>query len=186
MDSPAALDDWLEQLPAYKASVTEYMTAVNSLTDAAVLDYQKRIQQVQEHRGRLQAEAEAYIRSLVAQGQQVLRIVEARAASASEQQPAPPAQQSAAAPAVQQQRQQQQGGSADLQAAVQQLLSSHTTRTKSAAAEPAAALKAADMLPSPVSPASKVGGGRPPLPVCAPLTAAVQSCWRLQQAGMLT
>jgi hypothetical protein len=123
------------------------MSTVNSLTDSAVQDYQRRIQQVQEHRGRLQAEADTYIRSLVEKGQQVLRTVEARTAGASEQQPAAPAQQPAAAPAVEQ----QQGSGVD-QSAVQQLLSAHMKRAKS----PGAAPKAANTLPPPVSPASKV------------------------------
>lgn len=130
--------------------MTEYVKTVNCMTDAAVEGYQKRIQEAQQHRERLQAQADAYIRSLVAQGQQVLRQVEARAASHQQQQqqlqavPVTPAQPlpqpvqqvvlQQPQPAQQPQQQQavpaQRDSTGDLQSAVQQLLVTHTNRTK--------------------------------------------------------
>jgi hypothetical protein len=139
MDDATSVEDWLKHIPAYQGVMAEYMKTVNCLTDSAVEGYQRCIQEAQQHRDRLQAEADAYIRALLVQGQEVLRKVEALTAALQQQQQpqvvaAPSIQQQQMVDVQQQMRQQQQaaqqGGTGDLQSAVQQLLLTHTKRTK--------------------------------------------------------
>jgi hypothetical protein len=179
MGNAAAIEDWLKHIPAYQGVMAEYMKTVNCMTDSAVEGYQRRICEAQQHRDRLQTEADAYIRSLLVQGQEVLRKVEARTAGLQQQQqpqvvPSASLQQqqqqevvSAQQQVVQQQQAAQKGGTGGLQSAVQQLLLTHAKRTKkqlqakltgvSAAAQPPPQQQqdAPEALPFPGGPASK-------------------------------
>jgi hypothetical protein len=179
LTNPDDISSWLTHLPVYRGVMGTYMQTVNSVADSAVAGYQQRIQEVQQHRDRLQAEADAYIRGLLAQGKQVLQRVEACTAKPKQQQ----AQQ-------QTQRQQQQqpqqpepavkpagAAAGDLQSAVQALLSNRGHRTKKHVQakqavlqqqavskvqqqqqqqeQPVGVKEAADTLPFPGGPASK-------------------------------
>jgi len=129
----SASEVWLKALPGYHDVMSEYMQAVHAITDAAVLDYQQSINALQQQRSRRIAEADAYLRTLLAQGQRVLQGVNTCAATQQQQQAvqaANPVQFAGLHAQQQQQQPAQQVDTGNLQLAVQAMLQSHAKQKK--------------------------------------------------------
>lgn len=68
----AAVAAWLKALPDLKAAMSAYVDTVSSMTDSAIQDYQSRIAQLEQQRTNVHAQADAYLQTLLAQGQELL------------------------------------------------------------------------------------------------------------------
>lgn len=81
----AAIAAWIKALPEFKEAMDSYVDTVQSLTDGAIKDCETYMMQLQVQRSRIKAEADAYIKALLAQGQEVVAGM-----SGDKQQQAPP------------------------------------------------------------------------------------------------
>jgi len=146
----ASTESWLKAVPGCHAAISEFKATVDAKTAAAVEDYSRAIAALEQQRTQLMKEADAYLTSLLAQGQQVLQRVNAHAAQ--QQQPAQVAapaqglqyaqpqqphqqQQPQPLPQLQQRHssgaiQQEPTSPDDVQVAVEQLLLSHTRQKR--------------------------------------------------------